>query len=107
MSTGTIGFPHPVKNDARRPAFPVVRAKGSLGSRASFALFHAECGPACLLRSSPSASESQIEAGDQTMNLGSHGTPGRRPRRKVMFPPRLPPITALILFLAPGLLLSS
>ena len=33
------------------------------------------------------------------MNSGNQGTPPRRPRRKLMLPPRLPPITALILFL--------
>src|ERR1043165_8704729 len=54
-------------------------------------------GPMCFNKSLPSPSENQIEAGDQTINFRSQSTPGRRPSRNVIFPPRLPPITALIL----------
>ena len=41
----------------------------------------------------------KIDAGDHTTNSGNHGTLSRRPSRNVMFPPRLPPITALMLSL--------
>src|SRR5438874_12609933 len=55
--------------------------------------------PTCAKGSRLRPSEFQIEAGDQTTNFGSQDTFGSRPSRNVMLPPRLPPMTALKLFL--------
>src|SRR5436190_6623956 len=89
MMRGTIGLSHPPKKSARSP---------SAGARiALLALSYALRGPRCFRMLEPSPSEVQIDAGDQTINFGSQSTFGRRPRRNVMFPPRLPPITALTL----------
>ena len=41
--------------------------------------------------------DGQTDAGDHGTTLVTHGVLGRRPSRIVMFPPRLPPTTALIL----------